>query len=71
MTPWSTRFSEGDRVDWIGPEVPHDPDIPSRGSRGTVIVIDPPDEWVVRWDPDGPMAVYPETHLRRVDDTTL
>jgi len=70
MTPWSTRFTEGEKVEWIGPEVPDDPVHPPRGTRGTVIVIDPPDEWVVRWDADGPTAVYSEAYLRRVDDAS-
>ena len=32
---------------WIGPEDPGNPDTPRLGELGTVISIDPPDEWVV------------------------
>src|SRR5947209_7257977 len=62
---WSTRFHEGDRVEWIGPAVPDDREIPDPGELGTVIAIDPPDTWVVSWDRVG-TAVYPERHLRKV-----
>jgi hypothetical protein len=44
---WSTRFVDGDTVEWIGPEDPDNRDIPTRGTEGTVVSIDPPDEWVV------------------------
>jgi hypothetical protein len=47
---WSTRFVDGDGVEWIGPEDPDNPGIPTRGTEGTVVSIDPPDEWVVAWD---------------------
>jgi len=63
---WSKTFKEGDRVEWIGPEDPTDPDIPTRGARGTVVSIDPPDEWVVAWDPPWATGVYSEKYLREV-----
>jgi hypothetical protein len=63
---WSTRFKDGDRVEWVGPDVPDDPDLPAPGTLGTVISIDPPDEWVVQWD-SGETAVYAERALRRAD----
>jgi len=63
---WSTKFAEGDRVEWIGPP-PAVPDNPAPGERGTVISIDPPDEWVVRFDRAG-TAVYDESLLRKVEE---
>src|SRR6266542_7022289 len=64
---WSTRFQDGDRVEWIGPEDPNDWELPRRGERGWVLSIDPPNEWAVSWDRAG-TAVYGERYLRRVDD---
>jgi len=63
---WSKTFKEGDRVEWIGPEDPTDPDIPNHGAQGTVVTIDPPDEWVVAWDAPWATGVFAEKHLRRV-----
>jgi hypothetical protein len=64
---WSTRFHDGDRVEWIGPEKPDDPGYPRKGERGWVLSIDPPDDWAVSWDRAG-TAVYGERYLRRVED---
>jgi hypothetical protein len=63
---WSTRFKIGDTVEWVGPEDSDDSDIPPPGHRGTVISIDPPDQWVVQWAP-GFTAVYSERLLRKVE----
>jgi 23S rRNA pseudouridine1911/1915/1917 synthase len=61
------RFRDGERVKWTGPPQPPGPDTPQPGERGTIISIDPPDEWVVHWDKAG-TAVYGEEYLRRVED---
>jgi acyl-CoA synthetase (AMP-forming)/AMP-acid ligase II len=62
---WSSKFREGDRVEWIGPGGPELGD-PIPGELGTVLVIDPPDEWVVRFDRAG-TAVFGERFLRKVE----
>jgi len=63
---WSTRFVDSDRGEWIGSEDPGNPDIPPRGTKGTVISIDPLDGWVVAWDSPWATAVHPEKDLRKV-----
>jgi hypothetical protein len=60
-------FQPGDRVEWIGPEDPNEPDLPHLGERGTVVICDPPDEWVVDFDVAG-SAVFAGGHLRRVTE---
>jgi 23S rRNA pseudouridine1911/1915/1917 synthase len=60
------RFRDGDRVEWTGPQQSPGPDTPQPGERGTIISIDPPDEWVVRWDQAG-TAIYGEEHLKKVE----
>jgi len=63
---WSTKFADGDRVEWIGPP-PAGPDNPEPGERGTVISIDPLNVWIVRFDSAG-TAGYDEEYLRKVEE---
>lgn len=65
---WSKSFSDGDRVEWVGPEVPNQPIAPRFGEMGLVGPIDPPDQWVIEFEGRAHSAVYSEAYLRRILD---
>jgi hypothetical protein len=60
------HLQPGDRVEWVGGP-PKERDDPKPGERGTVIVFDPPADWVVDCDEAG-TAVFFDRDLRKVGD---
>jgi hypothetical protein len=63
---WSSRFKNGDLVEYVGPESENQSE-PRLGERGTIIGLNPPDGWVVSWERI--TSVQSEMWLRLVNPT--